>query len=190
MPPSSRVTSEYRMRPSGRSITRRVSRPSRKVPASRPFEAQSTHVRDVKQSCCASRRLMLLGDRRVLHRHRPAGEVDHPAAVSTMPGVQGSLGQSSGHANSLCPSADMSETVKLVRIVANLCGVARGERCRDGIPQWRCRLRLSHAVGGATWPSVGPWPASSWRRQGDVFSAAMATVSCRHAGSTCAASGA
>ena len=49
---------------------------------------QPAHVRDVEQPDGPPRGLVLVDDRPVLHGHRPAGEVDHPAAVGDVPVVQ------------------------------------------------------------------------------------------------------
>ena len=56
-------------------------------------EAESSHVGDVEQSDGGTDGGMFIGDRGVLHRHRPAGEVDHSAAVRSVPVVQGSASQ-------------------------------------------------------------------------------------------------
>ncbi len=51
-------------------------------------EPQPPHVRNVEQPDCASHGIVLGHDRRVLHRHRPAGEIDQPPAVCGMPGME------------------------------------------------------------------------------------------------------
>jgi hypothetical protein len=67
---------------------RRVSTESRKARAFGAVDDQPAHVRDVEQADGATRGVMLLDDRAVLHRHRPPGKVDHPSAVSDMPVVK------------------------------------------------------------------------------------------------------
>ena len=59
----------------------------RAMPALCPIEPQPSHVRHVKQGRGGPRRQMLVRDRRVLHRHRPAGKIDHAAAVGDVPSV-------------------------------------------------------------------------------------------------------
>ena len=59
----------------------------------RAVKSQATHVRDVKQPRRGARGRMLGDDRRVLHRHRPAREIDHSPAVRGVPTVQRRLGQ-------------------------------------------------------------------------------------------------
>src|SRR5690606_37872561 len=53
-----------------------------------PFEAKATHVRYVEERRRLPRRRVFVDDRRVLHRHRPAGEIDHPAAMRDAPVVE------------------------------------------------------------------------------------------------------
>ena len=53
-----------------------------------PLEPQPAHVRDVGQADGLSRGVVLLDDRGVLDRHRPAGEVDHSGAVGDVPIVK------------------------------------------------------------------------------------------------------
>ncbi len=50
-----------------------------------------SHMGDVKESHPLPDRRVLLDDAGVLHRHRPAGKVDHPPAVSPMPLVKNRL---------------------------------------------------------------------------------------------------
>ena len=50
----------------------------------RPLHEQLAHVREVEQPGSLSDRSMLVEDRAVLHRHPPAGEVDHPGAQRLM----------------------------------------------------------------------------------------------------------
>ncbi len=50
-----------------------------------PFEPQPAHVRNISDCNGISRGGMLFDDRRILHRHGPAGEIDHPCAVGDMP---------------------------------------------------------------------------------------------------------
>ncbi len=52
-----------------------------------PLEAEPAHVADVEEPGPLADGLVLLRDRRVLHRHRPAAELHHPAAVRDVPGV-------------------------------------------------------------------------------------------------------
>jgi hypothetical protein len=40
---------------------------------------------------------VFFGDRRVLHRHRPAGEINHPSAVLNVPIMKRGAGQFSRH---------------------------------------------------------------------------------------------
>jgi hypothetical protein len=51
-------------------------------------ELQPPHMRDIEHADGIARRLMLLGDRCVLDRHTPAGEIDHAAAVRDVPIVK------------------------------------------------------------------------------------------------------
>ena len=56
-----------------------------------------SHVRDIKQPGRSARGIMFGHNRRVLHRHRPPGEVDHPAAMSGVPIGQRRFCQSRDH---------------------------------------------------------------------------------------------
>ena len=60
-------------------------------------ETQASHVRDIEQRGGCAGCLMLGDDRTVVHRHRPAGEVDHSATVRGVPFVKRSLGERGGH---------------------------------------------------------------------------------------------
>ena len=55
----------------------------------RALDRESSHVRDVEHPHSLSGGEVLVDDRRILHRHPPAGEVDHPATVRLVPGGQG-----------------------------------------------------------------------------------------------------
>ena len=57
-----------------------------------PVERQPAHVADVEQPDPLADRLVLLDDRRVLDGHRPAAELDEPAAVGLVPVVQRASG--------------------------------------------------------------------------------------------------
>ena len=50
-----------------------------------PLEPQPAHVRDVGHAHRRADGQVFFDDRGVLHRHGPAGEVDHPPAVGNMP---------------------------------------------------------------------------------------------------------
>ena len=56
-----------------------------------PVEREPAHVADVEQPDALADGLVLLDDRRVLDGHRPAAELDEPAAVGLVPGVQRGL---------------------------------------------------------------------------------------------------
>ena len=51
----------------------------------RALDEQLAHVREVEQADPLADRAMLLEDRRVLDRHPPAGELDHPGAEAGVP---------------------------------------------------------------------------------------------------------
>ena len=64
-----------------------------------------THVRDVEYACVSSDCDVLLAHSLVLHRHLPAGEVDHSrigAKVAVVEGRALQIGGGSRHANSIC----------------------------------------------------------------------------------------
>ena len=46
------------------------------------------HVADVEQASSGPHRQVLVGDAGVLDRHVPAGELHHPAAAGSMPGIE------------------------------------------------------------------------------------------------------
>ena len=63
-------------------------------------ETEPAHVRHVEQAGGGADGGMLGGDRRVLHGHRPAGEVDQPPAESDVTIVQRRSGERFGHRSS------------------------------------------------------------------------------------------
>ena len=67
----------------------------------RAGEEQPPHVRDIKESCCASHGVMFFNDRRVLNWHVPTTELDHASTASDMPIVKDCLLERSrfGHKN-------------------------------------------------------------------------------------------
>jgi hypothetical protein len=54
-------------------------------------------VGDVEQACACPDRLVFGHDRTVLHRHFPAGEIDHPSAMGDVPVVTGGVKQLISH---------------------------------------------------------------------------------------------
>ncbi len=50
-----------------------------------PLEPQPAHVRNIGDGHGISRGVVFLDDRSILHRHGPAGEIDHPSAVGHVP---------------------------------------------------------------------------------------------------------
>src|SRR5205823_320944 len=58
------------------------------VEAAGAGEGQPAHVRDVEQPGGGAHRLVLGDDAGVLHRHLPAGELDHAGAAADVPVVQ------------------------------------------------------------------------------------------------------
>ncbi len=57
------------------------------------LEPQPAHVRDVGHAHRRADGQVFFDNRRVLHGHRPAGEIDHPPAVGNMPVVEGGMPQ-------------------------------------------------------------------------------------------------
>ena len=49
-----------------------------------PRQLDLSHVADVEQAAARAHRLVLVENALVLHRHIPAGEIDHPAAMGAM----------------------------------------------------------------------------------------------------------
>lgn len=55
------------------------------------IKPQATHVRDIKDGDTLPRGLVFVHDRRVLNRHLPASEIDHPRTLLLVPGIECSL---------------------------------------------------------------------------------------------------
>ena len=84
-PPWSLQTRLYWIRPGASLATSLVVTRWSQSQGAGAVEAEAAHVADVEEADAAADGLVLLDDGRVLHRHRPAAEVDHPAAVRPVP---------------------------------------------------------------------------------------------------------
>ena len=106
-------------------------------------KAKPPHVRDIEHADRISGRVVFFGDRRVLHRHRPAGEIDHPAAVCDVPIVERRAELIRWSSSSVVGSPRRGRVGKLSK--GHCILVACGTNCQWG---WCIRLtdRLSRGI--------------------------------------------
>ena len=59
-----------------------------KLAGTSPLENQTSHMRDIEETGGRTHGQVFIDDRRVLHGHRPTGEIDDSAVMRGMPIVQ------------------------------------------------------------------------------------------------------